>query len=151
MLWREIIREPFFSRIWLGAWAGFRVAMVFAGLATVAYLFRGDGPFEQLGLSLQTIVVFYAVSGSLSGGVVGAFLPWARSLPVRMFLGFVAALPVALAAGLTFPPASLGTPELVHWPHWPSARNKEAGRAINSSRVPEHEVSHAGTWILPGG
>jgi hypothetical protein len=115
MLIEELPDKPLGTRIRVGATWGIGLGLGCIAWVTFLALLPGSARFERLGIPYLVLVAFYLLSGAVAGGIVGLLMPWSRRLPLRMVIGFLAALPISLALSLVVPvPTGWGAREVVH-------------------------------------
>lgn len=85
--------------------AGLREGMVFglvySAYVTVLFLAEGTKPFDALGVGYVSVVVLYLVGGVITGSLLGAVRPWARTLIKRLVVAPFVAFPAVLLISIT--------------------------------------------------
>jgi hypothetical protein len=79
-----------------GAKRGLSIAGLYIAWVTVLRVFAGDEPFQRQGTSFAAVIGFYALTGIVSGAIVGMLWPYKQRRFVAYVAGVLAGIPAAL-------------------------------------------------------
>lgn len=83
---------------------GLSFALFYSAYVLLLALIKGPGVFIRAGTTLLTVVAAYFLGGLVGGAAFGLLLPLGRSLTGAAVLGFIVALPVTAAIGMSLWP-----------------------------------------------
>lgn len=102
------------GNIFSGTIAGLGIGIVYCVWIGLLYAFRGAGSFEIRGLRIEHLLLFYLVTGSICGAIVGGLRRWRSSILGARVVGVIAMLPVAFGAEILVQ-GNPGEWEAKHW------------------------------------